>query len=440
MKLAVFGAGYVGLVSAAGFAEFGHSVSCVDIDENLIAVLTAGVLPFSEPNLQTLVSQQVEAGRLSFSTDIRKMVSFADVLLIAVGTPPKVDGSADLSAIFELCKSIASEMSEPKNIVVKSTVPPGTCEAIENIFHATLKSRGESIGFSVVSNPEFLREGSAVADFQKPDRLVFGIEKDSDLNVLQSLYRPLMRSKVKIVVTSRESSELTKYAANAMLANRISFINEIAQLAERVGADIESIAEGIGLDKRIGPDYLTAGIGFGGSCFPKDLRALASLGDEHQLPMRIVRATLDVNNEMVGDLILKAERYFGKLNDLNCAVWGMSFKPGTDDIRESRSIDVIRRLIALGSKVRAYDPVVKSLPKTIVEDGSGFSIAPSAYEAIENADAVFLLTDWHEFASPDFHRMLREMTQPVIFDGRNLWNPQILESRGFKYFGIGRED
>ena len=438
MKLSIFGAGYVGLVSAAGFAEFGHTVCCGDVNQEIIKTLRAGAIPFREPNLHELVVRQLGSGRLSFTADIADLVRFANVLVLAVGTPSAEGGVTDLSAVNEVALLIGQVMESDKTVVVKSTVPPGTCKALEIMILDQLAKRAVSFNVSVVSNPEFLREGSAVVDFLQPDRIVVGIVNQSDELIMKLLYAPLLRDHLKMFLMSRESAELTKYAANAMLATRISFMNEVAQLAERVGADINSIELGIGADRRVGPDYLSAGIGFGGSCFPKDLKALSSIGAENSMQMHLVNATLKINSQQRNVLVEKAHNHFKCLSGLNCAVWGLSFKPETDDTRESPALKIINLLIDAGANVSAYDPAVKQVLISSDNASDHFRVVASSFDAVKNADALFLLTEWREFMSPDFRRVFDSMRQPVVFDGRNIWNPQSLKSRGFTYFGIGR--
>jgi len=438
LKLGVFGAGYVGLVSAAGFAEFGHTVCCGDNNLQLIKQLHSGVVPISEPNLQELVNRQNYSGRMSYTSNPDELVNFADVLIVAVGTPPAKDGTADLSAIYDVSLLIGNQMKSDKTVIIKSTVPPGTAKVVETLILTQVAKRSLTFRVSVVSNPEFLREGSAVEDFLHPDRIIIGISNESDESILKSLYAPLIREQYKMLVMSRESAELTKYAANAMLATRISFMNEMSQLAEIVGADVKSIQLGMGADTRIGKDYLSAGIGFGGSCFPKDLKALSRIGAENALQMRIVDATIRVNEIQRNVLIEKAVNHFKGLSGLSCAVWGLSFKSDTDDIRESPALEIIGSLLTHGAQVSAYDPIVKKIPSHIVSSDSNFKISETSYGAVVDADMLFVLTEWREFMSPDFWRMHQMMRQPVVFDGRNIWSPQTLKSRGFTYYGIGR--
>ena len=438
MKISIFGAGYVGLVAATGFADFGHTVCCGDVNEDLVSSLKAGKLHFFEPNLEELMARQVAAGRLSFSHDLNEITSFADVLVLAVGTPTLPNGDADLDAVISVATSIATNMRSDKVVVIKSTVPIGTCKSIEGLISRRLAENSRKLKVSVISNPEFLREGSAVADFQSPDRLIVGVEDPNDGALMKSLYAPILRDQVKIFEMSRESAELTKYASNAMLATRISFINEIALLAEKVGADVESVRAGIGSDSRIGPEFLSAGIGFGGSCFPKDLKALVKMGEQNSLAMHVIRATLEVNLNQRSVLVAKAIDHFGSLKGMKCAIWGLSFKPETDDLRYAPSIEIVDSLVAAGASVSAYDPAFRDASRFDEFTGGRFELCNSAYEAVADADMLFLVTEWREFMSPDFRRMSEVMSQPIIFDGRNIWNPQSLKSRGFTYFGIGR--
>ena len=438
MKISIFGAGYVGLVAATGFADFGHTVCCGDVNEDLVSSLKAGKLHFFEPNLEELMARQVAAGRLSFSHDLNELTSFADVLVLAVGTPTLPSGDTDLDAVTSVATSIATNMKSDKVVVIKSTVPIGTCKSIEGLISRRLAENSRKLKVSVISNPEFLREGSAVADFQRPDRLIVGVEDPKDGALMKSLYAPILRDQVKIFEMSRESAELTKYASNAMLATRISFINEIALLAEKVGADVESVRAGIGSDSRIGPEFLSAGIGFGGSCFPKDLKALVKMGEQNSLAMHVIRATLEVNLNQRSVLVAKAIDHFGSLKGMKCAIWGLSFKPETDDLRYAPSIEIVDSLVAAGARVSAYDPAFRDASRFDEFTGGRFELCNTAYEAVADADMLFLVTEWREFMSPDFRRMSEVMSQPVIFDGRNIWNPQSLKSRGFTYFGIGR--
>ena len=428
----------MGLVAATGFADFGHTVCCGDVNEDLVSSLKAGKLHFFEPNLEELMARQVAAGRLSFSHDLNELISFADVLVLAVGTPTSPSGDVDLDAVTSVATSIATNMGSDKAVVIKSTVPIGTCKSVEGLISRRLAEDSRKLKVSVISNPEFLREGSAVADFQSPDRLIVGVEDPKDGALMKSLYAPILRNQVKIFEMSRESAELTKYASNAMLATRISFINEIALLAEKVGADVESVRAGIGSDSRIGPEFLSAGIGFGGSCFPKDLKALVKMGEQNSLAMHVIRATLEVNLNQRSVLVAKAIDHFGSLKGMKCAIWGLSFKPETDDLRYAPSIEIVDSLVAAGASVSAYDPAFRDASRFDEFTGGRFELCNSAYEAVADADMLFLVTEWREFMSPDFRRMSEVMSQPIIFDGRNIWNPQSLKSRGFTYFGIGR--
>lgn len=433
----MIGAGYVGVVAATCFSDFGHTVCCGDSRPEVVSALESGVVPFSEPNLKELLEKQLRSGRLSFSSDLGYLINFADVLILSVGTPSLDDGTADLSAIEAVAKFIGENTNSDKIVVVKSTVPAGTCEQVEKLILAQLTRRAAHHRVSVVSNPEFLREGSAIVDFLQPDRIIVGLETEEVGAIMKSLYAPLLREQTKIIFMSRNSAELTKYASNAMLALRISLMNEVAQLAEKVGADIQSISLGVGADHRIGSKYLSAGVGFGGSCFPKDLKALSAVGKQNSIEMLLIDATIAVNSKQRTLLVNKASAHFQNLKGLKCAVWGLSFKPDTDDIRESPAVAIVNLLLHAGVTVSAYDPVVKKLPNIDDLSTKKFQIVKSALDAIKDADMLFLLTEWREFMSPDFHKMFKIMKQPVIFDGRNIWNSKSMSSRGFTYFSIG---
>lgn len=433
----MIGAGYVGVVAATCFSDFGHTVCCGDSRPEVVLALESGVVPFSEPNLKELLEKQLRSGRLSFSSDLGYLINFADVLILSVGTPSLDDGTADLSAIEAVAKFIGENTNSDKIVVVKSTVPAGTCEQVEKLILAQLTRRAAHHRVSVVSNPEFLREGSAIVDFLQPDRIIVGLETEEVGAIMKSLYAPLLREQTKIIFMSRNSAELTKYASNAMLALRISLMNEVAQLAEKVGADIQSISLGVGADHRIGSKYLSAGVGFGGSCFPKDLKALSAVGKQNSIEMLLIDATIAVNSKQRTLLVNKASAHFQNLKGLKCAVWGLSFKPDTDDIRESPAVAIVNLLLHAGVTVSAYDPVVKKLPNIDDLSTKKFQIVKSALDAVKDADMLFLLTEWREFMSPDFHKMFKIMKQPVIFDGRNIWNSKSMSSRGFTYFSIG---
>jgi len=436
MKIGIFGTGYVGLVTAAGFAEVGHNVTCVDIDLARIKQIQSGVTPIHEPGLSESLKKSLERGNICFSTAPIDVVANSSVIFIAVGTPSQFDGSPDLSHVEEVATTIGSLMTESRTIVVKSTVPVGTARRVSSIIRSVLDSRSVDIPFTVISNPEFLKEGVALNDFRKPDRIIVGANDESSIGIMRSLYEPFSRNHEKLVVMSSESAELTKYAANAMLATRISFMNEIARLSEKFGADIEDVRRGIGTDQRIGPDFLYAGAGFGGSCFPKDLAALSSMAIDVGTTTPIIDAVQLVNRQQKALLAQKARSHFGSLEGLTCAVWGLSFKPSTDDIRESSALSLIEDLIREGANVRVYDPVVKTLDSSEWLDRC--AICESRNDTLHNADVLFLVTEWDEFKSLDLEYLTRVMRQRVIIDGRNLWDPKVCRSAGFHYFGIGR--
>lgn len=436
MKIGIFGTGYVGLVTAAGFAEVGHNVTCVDVDVMRIKQIQSGVTPIHEPGLGESLQKSVERGNICFSTTPADAVENSSVLFIAVGTPAQVDGSANLSHVDEVATTIGSLMTRSKTIVVKSTVPVGTARRVSSIIQSVLDSRLVEIPFAVVSNPEFLKEGAALNDFRKPDRIILGVNDETSIAFMRNLYEPFSRNHEKLVVMSCESAELTKYAANAMLATRISFMNEIARLSETFGADIEDIRRGIGTDRRIGPDFLYAGAGFGGSCFPKDLAALSSMASVAGTTTPIIDAVQLINHQQKALLAQKAQLHFGSLRGLTCAVWGLSFKPNTDDVRESPSLKLIEDLIREGANVRVYDPVVKTLENS--EWLGRYSVCESRKSTLHNADVLFLVTEWDEFKSLDLEYLASVMKQKVIIDGRNLWDPEVCRSAGFHYFGIGR--
>jgi len=432
MQLAVIGTGYVGLVAGAGFADFGNDVACVDVDASKIERLQRGEVPIYEPGLDALIASNVKAGRLTFSTDVAAAVRGAEVVCIAVGTPPAADGSADLSAVFAVAETIGRNMNGFKVVVTKSTVPVGTADRIEAIL-----GRLTSEPFGVASNPEFLKEGAAINDFMKPDRVVIGSNSARALEVLRHLYFPFVRTSDRIHAMDARSAELTKYAANAMLATRISFMNDLAVLSEKLGADIERVRKAVGADPRIGPKFLFPGVGFGGSCFPKDISALLHIAEAAGHDLELVRAVEAVNarqKRLLGD---KLRRHFdGALEGKTVAVWGLSFKPQTDDIRESPALVLIDELLAAGARVRAHDPAAMDNVRALL--GDRITCCNSMYEAVEGADALAFLTEWHEYRNPDFQRIKRLMRAHSLFDGRNIWDPKELRAQGFWYTGIGR--
>jgi UDPglucose 6-dehydrogenase len=431
VNIAIIGTGYVGLVSGTCFAESGNDVICVDIDAGKIAALKTGKVPFYEPGLEELVLRNLEEQRLSFTTDLAAAVKQALVLFIAVGTPQGADGSADLQYVFDTASSIARYMEDYKIIVNKSTVPPGTAEEIKRIISGIT-----SQPFAVASNPEFLKEGAAIDDFMKPDRVIIGGDDPKALEVLKELHDPFVRTGNPILIMDTRSAEMSKYASNAMLATKISFINEMASLCEKKGADIEHIRRAIGLDRRIGPSFIFPGVGYGGSCFPKDIRAMIAMGDKNlQLPL--LRAVDEVNELQKRALPAKVKAHFGAdLNGRTVAVWGLSFKPRTDDMREAPAITVIESLLEAGARVQAYDPRAMSEARKIFADRIVY--ARSSYEAVRGADALLIITEWNEFRSPNLQRLKEALKNPVIFDGRNLFDPSELKKLGFAYYGIGR--
>jgi UDPglucose 6-dehydrogenase len=432
MHIAVIGTGYVGLVTGACFAEFGVDVTCVDVDAEKIERLTAGVMPIYEPGLGQLVSKNAQAGRLRFTTDVKQAVEQALVIFLAVGTPPKEDGSPDMSFVETAVRSVAEFMNGYKVLVTKSTVPIGTGESLRRLIRENQKSK---VNFGVVSNPEFLREGAAISDFMRPDRVVIGSADDEAIAIMRDLYRPLYLIEAPFVVTSLEAAELTKYAANAFLATKISFINEIAGLCERIGCDVHDVAKAMGMDKRIGSKFLHPGPGFGGSCFPKDTRALASVARQFGCDSLVVDAVIEVNQRQRKAMLPKIEKLVGGLKGKTVAVLGLAFKPETDDMREAPSIDIILGLLERGANVRAYDPVAMTeaahvLPKV--------EYAADEYEAVKDADALIIVTEWNQFRALDMARIRDLMKAPKVADLRNIYQPADMRELGFDYVGIGR--
>ena len=439
MKLTVVGTGYVGLVSGACLAEMGNDVVCLDVDAQKIAILQGGGIPIHEPGLDQVVARNVAAGRLSFTTDVERAVAHGVLQFIAVGTPPDEDGSADLQYVLAAARNIGRHMGEYKVIVDKSTVPVGTADKVRAAVAEALAERGQAIDFSVVSNPEFLKEGAAVDDFMRPDRIVIGAEDERAIRLMRDLYAPFQRNHDKLVVMDLRSAELTKYAANAMLATRISFMNELALLAERVGADIEQVRLGIGSDPRIGFSFLYSGCGYGGSCFPKDVKALIRTAEESGRELRVLRAVEDANEAQKRVLIDKVVQRFGAdLSGRRFALWGLAFKPNTDDMREAPSRVVIDALLGRGASVRAYDPIAMREARRTLGEHPRLGFADSAGDALQEADALVIVTEWKEFRSPDFARIRAALKQPVIFDGRNMFNPAAVEAQGIEYHAIGR--
>ena len=448
MKITVIGTGYVGLVSGACFADVGNTVLCLDVDVRKIERLNQGEIPIHEPGLDAIVARNAAAGRISFSTDYDVAVAHADVIFIAVGTPPDEDGSADLRHILSAAKSIGQRIVKPLVVVDKSTVPVGTADAVRKTIAEEIAKRGIKVEFSVVSNPEFLKEGAAIDDFMRPDRIIVGSDDADATKAMRQLYAPFGRNHDKLIVMDVRSAELTKYAANAMLATRISFMNELANLAEVLGADIDAIRLGIGSDPRIGPHFLYAGMGYGGSCFPKDVKALLKTSVDHGRSLHILDAIERVNDAQKNVLFSKICRHFGGVDALSgktIALWGLSFKPNTDDMREAPSLVLIQQLLAANCKVRAYDPVAgqEAQRMLVLENGEALcrdllTIAASAWAAVDGADALAIVTEWKEFRSPDFERLSTVLSAQVIFDGRNLYDPGLVAAAGLDYHAIGR--
>jgi UDPglucose 6-dehydrogenase len=432
MRIAMIGTGYVGLVSGACFADFGHQVACVDKDASKIDGLNAGVMPIWEPGLEALVKANVERGRLSFTTDLAGGVKDAEAVFIAVGTPARRgDGHADLTFVFDAVRELAKEVKPGTVLVTKSTVPVGTGDQIA----AILKEEGAT-GISVASNPEFLREGAAIADFKHPDRIVVGAEDEKAQEILREIYRPLFLNRAPILITGRRTAELTKYAANAFLAVKISFINEIANLCEAVDADVQDVARGIGLDNRIGPKFLHAGPGYGGSCFPKDTLALLQTAEMAGVEQQIVSAVVKVNDERKESMADRVVRALGgDIKGKRIGVLGLAFKPNTDDMREAPSIPLVGRLVALGAEVTAFDPVAREQAEKVL---SGLSYAPDAYSAADGADAVVIVTEWDEFRALDLDTLAARMRGKTLVDLRNVWDPHEAERAGLIYVGVGR--
>ena len=439
MKVTIVGTGYVGLVTGACLAEVGNDVVCLDLDEKKIRMLNNGEVPIFEPGLAAMVKKCEAAGHLRFTTDIEAAVHHGEFQLIAVGTPSGEDGSADLNHVLAAARNIGKHMKEYKVVVDKSTVPVGTADKVRHEISAELKRRGVAIKFSVVANPEFLKEGAAVEDFMRPDRIVIGTDDEHALQLMRRLYAPFQRTTERIVAMDVRSAELTKYAANAMLATRISFMNEMAVLAEAVGADIERVRLGIGADHRIGYGYLYPGIGYGGSCFPKDVRALQRTAGENRVEMRVVSAVEAANLRQKQLIVDKIVRRFGEdLSGRRFGLWGLAFKPNTDDMREAPSLDIIKGIVSRRGAVIAYDPVAMDNARLAIGNSPGVSYAATAMDAVRGADALVIATEWKEFRSPDFPAIKAALKTPVIFDGRNLYEPSDVAMLGFEYHAIGR--
>lgn len=437
MKIAMIGTGYVGLVTGTCFAESGNDVCCVDTNEQKINDLKNGIIPIFEPGLDAMVKRNFEEERLTFSTSIEEAAQHALLLFVAVGTPPDEDGSADLSHVVAVARSIGQCINEYKIIVDKSTVPVGTAKLVRKTIQEELDKRGVNIEFDVVSNPEFLKEGNAIDDFMKPDRVVIGCEDVRTAEIMKELYAPFVRTGKPILVMDIAAAEMTKYAANAMLATRISFMNDIANLCERLGVDVSHVRQGIGSDSRIGYPFLFPGPGYGGSCFPKDVKAVIKTGEQHGYKLELLTAVENVNNRQKKVLFEKLQRRFGDdLKNKTIAVWGLAFKPNTDDMREAASIVLINSLLEIGAKVRAYDPQAMKEARRIFGDKIEYGKKP--YDVVDGADALVVVTEWNEFRRPNFEKIKEMLKQPVIMDGKNLYEPKTMAKLGFEYEGIGR--
>ena len=440
MKITVIGTGYVGLVTGTCLAEVGNEVLCLDIDPRKIDMLKAGGIPIYEPGLEDMVKRNVAAGRLHFTTDIEASVAFGQIQFIAVGTPPDEDGSADLQYVVAAARNIGRHMTDYKLVVDKSTVPVGTADRVKAALTEELAKRSVAIEFNVASNPEFLKEGAAVEDFMKPDRIVIGTDSEDATALLRQLYAPFQRNRDRLTVMDVKSAELTKYAANAMLATRISFMNELAVLAEKLGADIEQVRHGIGSDPRIGYDFLYAGCGYGGSCFPKDVQALRRTAQENGIPLRVLDAVEEANDAQKQILVDKLTAKLGKdLKGKRFAMWGLAFKPNTDDMREAPSRSMLEALWAMGAVVSAYDPAAMEETRRIYGERADFLLVDSPMDALKGADALLIVTEWKVFRSPNFDTMKALLKTPLVFDGRNLYEPQAMREMGFDYLPIGRQ-
>jgi len=436
MKISVIGTGYVGLVTGTCFAEVGIETTCIDIDSNKIENLRKGISPIYEPGLDAMIERNVLKNHLSFSTDIVSSLTDAEVVFIAVGTPPDEDGSADLKYVIDVARSIGKYMKQYLLVVTKSTVPVGTADKVRAAIEEELHKRGVSIDFDVASNPEFLKEGAAIDDFMKPDRIVVGIESQRAEEILKKLYRPFTLNGHQIIFMNIASAEMTKYVANSMLATRISFMNDVANLCEIMGADVTMVRKGIGSDSRIGNKFLYSGIGYGGSCFPKDVKALIKTADQNGYSMRVLKAVEDVNSSQKQILFNKIMAYFkGDIKGITIAIWGLAFKPLTDDMREAPSLNLIRLLNAEGCKVKAYDPVAITESKRLLGDSIEYGKDP--YDTADNADCLVLVTEWNEFRFPDWMRIKNLLKRPLVFDGRNLYDVNEMKTNGFDYFCIG---
>lgn len=440
MKITVIGTGYVGLVTGTCFAEMGNEVTCIDVDKIKIDKLKQGIIPIYEPGLEPMVQQNMERETLTFSTKLTDSLNDAEAVFIAVGTPMGEDGSADLQYVLSVAKQLGQEMNHPLVIVDKSTVPIGTADKVKATIQHELEKRNVEIKFWVVSNPEFLKEGAAVDDFMKPDRVVVGADSEEAMQLMRRLYAPFLHNHDRFIGMDIRSAEMTKYAANAMLATKISFMNEIANICERVGADVNQVRIGIGSDNRIGYSFIYPGAGYGGSCFPKDVKALKHIADEVGYKARLITSVEEVNNDQKLVVAQKVIKRFGDdLSGKTFALWGLAFKPGTDDMREAPAIYVVKELVSRGAFIKAYDPKAMDEAQHFYLKGvQNISYCPTKYDVLKNADALILLTEWKEFRSPDFEEIKKLLKQPVIFDGRNQYNAFKLDENGFEYYQIGK--
>ncbi|MDH3638897.1 MAG: UDP-glucose/GDP-mannose dehydrogenase family protein [Gammaproteobacteria bacterium] len=439
MNVTVIGTGYVGLVSGACLADVGNRVLCIDSDTTKIQSLKAGEIPIHEPGLEAIVNQNTESGRLDFSDDIQQGIRHGDILFIAVGTPPDEDGSADLSHVLAVAREIGRYIEDYRIVVTKSTVPVGTAEKVRAAVQEVLAERGKEIRFSVVSNPEFLKEGAAVEDFMKPDRIVVGADDEKAIDMMRALYAPFNRNHERVIVMDIQSAELTKYAANAMLATKISFMNEVANLAERLGADIEEVRRGMGSDSRIGYHFIYPGCGYGGSCFPKDVKALYRTAIEEGYDAKLLAAVEDVNETQKGLLLKKVDAHYESgVKGRKFALWGLAFKPDTDDMREAPSRVILEGLWERGARVTAFDPAATKEALRIYGSRADFEVVDTPYDALDGADGLIVVTEWKIFRSPNLKEMQKRLNTRVIFDGRNIFDPEIVREFGFQYYGIGR--
>lgn len=439
MKVTIIGSGYVGLVTGACLAEMGNQVVCLDLDDAKIKILTDGGIPIHEPGLLAVVQRNTAAGRLQFTNDVAYAVAHGTLQFIAVGTPPDEDGSADMKYVLSAARNIGRHMTDYRVVIDKSTVPVGTADKVRATIDAELAARGVKVDFAVVSNPEFLKEGAAIEDFMRPDRVVVGADDERAILLMRALYAPFLRNHDRLLVMDVRSAEFTKYAANAMLATRISFMNELSRLADRVGADIEQVRQGMGSDPRIGYHFLYAGTGYGGSCFPKDIKALIRTAVDNNTQLEVLAAVESANERQKMVLVERVlERFGPDLAGRTFALWGLAFKPGTDDMREAPSRVIAEHLIARGAKLQAYDPAAGAEARRVFAGSRGLTVVDDAASALRGADALLIVTEWKEFKSPDFEQIKSLLAQPIVFDGRNLYDPALMQSLGIEYRGIGR--